>query len=48
MHLIAHSMGSEVLGHAMLKLGVHKLGPSERGSRNASRSSARSSLLHPT
>ena len=25
-HLIAHSMGSEVLGHAMLKLGVHQLG----------------------
>jgi esterase/lipase superfamily enzyme len=24
-HLIAHSMGSEVLGHAMLKLGVHQL-----------------------
>ena len=25
-HLIAHSMGSEVLGHAMLKLGVHLMG----------------------
>lgn len=30
-HLIAHSMGSEVLGHAMLKLGVHQLGAERAG-----------------
>lgn len=30
-HLMAHSMGSEVLGHAMLKLGVHRLGAEQPG-----------------
>lgn len=30
-HLIAHSMGSEVLGHALLKLGVQQLGSERAG-----------------